>query len=54
MSSTTLRVKTDELLITFVQDGPSDGWPVVLSHGFRMTCTHLTKWFQLWPSVVPG
>jgi pimeloyl-ACP methyl ester carboxylesterase len=34
MSSTTRRVKTDELLITFIQDGPSDGWPVVLSHGF--------------------
>ncbi len=34
MSSTTLRVKTDELHITFAQDGSSDGWPVVLSHGF--------------------
>lgn len=34
MLSTTLRAKTDELLITFVQDGSSDGWPVVLSHGF--------------------
>ena len=34
MSSTTLTAKTDELLITCVQDGSNDGWPVVLSHGF--------------------
>lgn len=34
MSSTTLTVNTDELLITLLHDGSSDGWPVVLSHGF--------------------
>jgi pimeloyl-ACP methyl ester carboxylesterase len=34
MSATTLAVKTSELLITLQQDGESNGWPVILSHGF--------------------
>src|SRR5437762_2391280 len=27
-------VKTDALWITYVEHGPPDGWPVILSHGF--------------------
>jgi pimeloyl-ACP methyl ester carboxylesterase len=34
MRHRTLKVKTNELLITLLEDGSSDGWPVVLSHGF--------------------
>lgn len=28
------RVATDVLDIAYVEDGPADGWPVILSHGF--------------------
>ncbi len=28
------RVETDALLIAYVEHGPTDGWPVILSHGF--------------------
>ncbi len=34
MSNTLLKVVAGELLVAFLQDGPDDGWPVVLSHGF--------------------
>jgi pimeloyl-ACP methyl ester carboxylesterase len=34
MSSTLLKVVAGELLVAFLQDGPDDGWPAVLSHGF--------------------
>jgi pimeloyl-ACP methyl ester carboxylesterase len=34
MAHTTLKVQTDDLLITVLEDGPDGGWPVVLSHGF--------------------
>jgi pimeloyl-ACP methyl ester carboxylesterase len=27
-------VETDVLSIAYVEHGPSDGWPVILSHGF--------------------
>ena len=28
------RVETDTLRIAYVEHGPADGWPVILSHGF--------------------
>src|ERR1700685_4668599 len=34
MPHRTLKMKTNELLITLLEDGSSDGWSVVLSHGF--------------------
>ena len=27
-------VETDVLRIAYVEHGPTDGWPVILSHGF--------------------
>lgn len=34
MPLTTRQIQTSDLLVTYVEDGPSDGWPVILAHGF--------------------
>ena len=36
-------VETEVLRIAYLESGPGDGWPVVLSHGFPYD-TGLTKW----------
>lgn len=34
MPSTIREAETSDLLITYLEDGPSDGWPTILTHGF--------------------
>src|SRR5579875_1878699 len=34
MPSSLGQLKTSELLVTYLEDGRIDGWPVVLAHGF--------------------
>jgi pimeloyl-ACP methyl ester carboxylesterase len=34
MPSTLAQIETSDLLVAYVEDGASDGWPIVLSHGF--------------------
>ncbi|MBW8748989.1 MAG: alpha/beta hydrolase, partial [Acidobacteria bacterium] len=34
MSMPLRRVQTSDLLVTYLEDGANDGWPVVLAHGF--------------------
>lgn len=34
MPSTIIQSETSDLLVTCLEDGASDGWPVVLTHGF--------------------
>ena len=34
MPFTLRQLQTSDLLVTYVEDGASDGWPIVLAHGF--------------------
>ncbi len=34
MPFTLLQLQTSDLLVTYVEDGTSDGWPIILTHGF--------------------
>lgn len=34
MPSAIRQAETSDLLVTYLEDGPSDGWPTILTHGF--------------------
>jgi pimeloyl-ACP methyl ester carboxylesterase len=34
MPHTTRQIETSKLLVTYLEDGNSDGWPTILAHGF--------------------
>ena len=34
MRSALRQVKVSDLMVAYLEDGKSDGWPLVLSHGF--------------------
>ncbi|HKR31927.1 MAG TPA: alpha/beta hydrolase [Terriglobales bacterium] len=34
MSLTTRQIETSDLLVTYLEEGASDGWPTILMHGF--------------------
>jgi len=41
-------VETDALCIAYVEHGPTNGGPVILSRGFSTTCMLSMKWLRSW------